>query len=533
MLFSISAFLSSAYAGVINPIREVITERGTNCYTAVLHHTGKMDGNVESLLSLVSRKAEALILGFNFDLTALGLAAMSGIALFSGFDLVEVGVAMATIPPVYMKSGKFKALNENEIKEHLPEVHQLAAYTIAENKHGRDQLEAKMEKLVGQDAIDALQAKFGELKEEHYKHLENAVDVQGKALAKLESQNDKLTILKETPQGFMGELKSIWAEHTDRISDYAKKSDHSTISFEMKTQVARAAVVNNTMAQDVPGVGQIPRRSTAISDLFNTGEVGSDSNGVIRYWDVASFTSAAAAVAEGGTIAESAIAWEELTCSVEKIGDSIPVTREMLNDVSFVEAEVRNFLLKNVELELDRQTLLGTGSSNQLKGITTIAPNWAAGDFADEVDEANTFDVLSTAIVQIANAGKNGMFVPNAIIMNPTDVEIMRLTKSSDGNYVMPHWMTDNGASVRGIRIIENQLVPVDEAYIGDFTFGTLWNSEGTMLDVATQHDTDWLKDVTRIKATMRKALLIRNAHAAAFLHIDGIAAAAALLETP
>ena len=204
-----------------------------------------------------------------------------------------------------------------------------------------------------------------------------------------------------------------------------------------------------------------------------------------------------------------------------------------MKDVGFVEAEIRNFLLKNVELEMDRQTLLGTGASNQLKGITTIAPDWAAGNFADTRDLANTFDVLSTGLVQIANAGQNGMFVPNAIIMNPEDVEIMRGLKTADGIYLLPNWMSADGASVRGIRIIENQLCPQDEAYIGDFTFGTLWNSEGTVLDVATQHDVDWLADVTRIKATMRKALVIRNAHAGAFLHINGIAAAAALLETP
>jgi len=80
------------------------------------------------------------------------------------------------------------------------------------------------------------------------------------------------------------------------------------------------------MATDVPGVGHIPRRSTAISDLFNQATMGADSNGVIRYWQEASQTSNAAPVAESAAIPESEITWEEILLPLRKIGDSMRVT---------------------------------------------------------------------------------------------------------------------------------------------------------------------------------------------------------------
>ena len=427
---------------------------------------------------------------------------------------------------IWIKDGKFNELSENEA--HGLKVEEKAAYMVALNGSKMDALKKEMEAKVGTEVVDELKKQFGELKEKHVEQLEKAMEEQGKTLADLRKSNAAL----EAPKNMSEELKHVWNAKKDEIASFIDGKSKG-FNLELKTEVTRASVADNTMAHFVEGVGQIPRRSNAIIDLFSVGTVSPNSNGVVRYWEQNSQTDNAANIAESAAYPESAIDWIERTLPVEKIGDSIPVTREALEDVDFVGSEIRNFLLKNVDLRCDQQALLGTGAANQLTGVDTIAPNWAAGNFAASIDDASIYDVISTGLVQIANAGQNNAFVPNAIIMNPEDAELMRLTKDADGNYVMPMWMTQDGMSVRGVRIIENQLVPQDEAYIGDFTFGTMFGMGGVTLDVATQHGTDWLEDVTRLKASVRKALVIRNVHYGAFLHIDGIAAAQAALETP
>ena len=426
---------------------------------------------------------------------------------------------------IWLKDDKFVELDKNTA-ENLP-VEEKAAYMVAGNSHKMASLEAKMAEKVGTDVIDALKKEFGELKEKHVDQLQQAMEDQGKVLADLR----KAKSTNDVPLNFSGEMKAAWAK-SETISNFLKGEKRDGFHLDLKTEVTRASVANNTMASDVPGVANIPRRNIAVSDLFNQATLGPDSNGTIRYWQEASQTDNSATVAESAIIPESAITWEEILLPLRKIGDSMRVTREALEDVSFIEAEIRNFSLKNVELQLDNQALLGDGTGQNFSGVDLVAPNWAAGAFALAIDEASIYDVISTGIVQIANAGQQSTFVPNAIIMNPTDAELMRLTKDADGNYVMPTWLSTDGMSVRGVRIIESQLVPQNQLYIGDFTFGTMWGAGTTTLDVATQHGTDWIEDVQRLKVTVRKQLVIRTAHSGAFLHVANITTAQAALET-
>ena len=44
----------------------------------------------------------------------------------------------------------------------------------------------------------------------------------------------------------------------------------------------------------------------------------------------------------------------------------------------------------------------------------------------------------------------------------------MQLLKNADGNYMVPNWITSDGVNIGAMRVIANQLVPVNEAYIFD-----------------------------------------------------------------
>lgn len=417
--------------------------------------------------------------------------------------------------------GSFNKLSENEVAS-LKNVEDLSAYHIAKGSHETAELRKEMEGKVGTEAIKALEEQFGELSRKHVEKLEESVLEQGKEMANLRKSN----AIQSAPKNFDQELRAVWAKSKDSIANFmSEKGDKFALN--LKTEVTRASVADNTMASDVAGLAHIPRRNNAVSDLFNQATLGPNSNGTIRYWQEAAQTDNAAPVAESAVISESAITWEEILLPLRKIGDSMRVTREALEDVSFISAEIRNFSLKNVELQLDEQALLGDGTGQNFSGVDLVAPNYAAGGFAGLFGTAATiYDVISTGIVQIANAGQNSVFVPNAIVMNPTDAELMRLSKDADNNYIMPTWLSTDGMSVKGVRIIESQLVPANQAYIGDFTFGTMWGAGTTTLDVATQHGTDWIEDVQRLKVTVRKQLVIRTAHAGAFLHIPSITAA-------
>ena len=69
--------------------------------------------------------------------------------------------------------------------------------------------------------------------------------------------------------------------------------------------------------------------------------------------------------------------------------------------------------------------------------------------------------------------------------------------------------------------------------YIMDSSKGTIYNFRGLSLDYASEHADDFLHDRIRLRATLRKAFVVRNVNANAFLKVDSISAAITALETP
>ena len=110
-------------------------------------------------------------------------------------------------------------------------------------------------------------------------------------------------------------------------------------------------------------IGQLPHANPVISTLFPHAPVSAYSGGVIRYYDQLAVTRGAAAVAEGATKPESVATWIERTLKIEKVADSIPVTKESLQDIFFIESEIRRLLQTNLSLKIDDLLYDGTGVS--------------------------------------------------------------------------------------------------------------------------------------------------------------------------
>ena len=114
--------------------------------------------------------------------------------------------------------------------------------------------------------------------------------------------------------------------------------------------------------------------------------------------------------------------------------------------------------------------------------------------------------------------------------MNPTDYTSLMLSKDANGQYLFPMYMTSSEMVVDGMNIITSSLIPQDILYILDSGKGTVYNHRGLSLDYASEHGEDFLHDRIRLRATLRKAFVIRNVNANAFLKVDSIAGAIASL---
>ena len=465
-------------------------------------------------------------------LTVLGASSFGmfeATTTYFALSTVSAGSVLATLPIWITVKGEesvFKELSNDEI-EGLTDT-ELLTYTNAKYEN----LEGKLMKAIEKGSEQNKQ-EIEDTKEKMTNNLKDQLTI-------LKNHDEMLSqINKGANKGGEEEgitvgqaVKNLIEENRGLI--VKRKGDAETkLNISTKATVLTTAVSGNTMSARIPGVGQTPVRRTRITDLFAQAQVGPDSGGDIKFFDQATVTRNAATVAENTAVAESVITWIERTIPVRKIGDSIPVTEESLEDFGFIESEVNNLLLTNMDLTLEQQVLLGTGAGTQLIGIDSFAQTWVAGAFAILIQDPTIFDVISVGKTQIENSGQNSFFNPNVVLMHPTDIAFMKLSKDVDGNYLLPMFMTANGAQIDGMTVISTPLVVQNTLYIMDTTWGTIWNHRDLAISMATQHASDWTSDVVRLKATMRKAFVVRNLHQDAFLKVDSISAAVTALIKP
>lgn len=347
--------------------------------------------------------------------------------------------------------------------------------------------------------------------------LTEAVEKQGEEMRKLfeekDSQNGK-------------SVSEMIAEKAEDIKNIATgKIKGVDLSISQKAQVTRAGVSDTTMAMRLPEVGQLPYLGTVMSGLFRHAQVSPSSNGTIRYIDQDAITRGAASVAEAATKPESAITWIERTLQLEKIADSIPVTKEAFADVQFIESEIQRLLNTNLALKEDQQLWNGTGTTPQMKGVFTTALAFDAAAYAlsskPKVIEGTIYDLLAILRVEIMN-GKQSAYMPNVAVLNPSDILRYKLAKASDGHYVLPPFIDQNGQVIDGMRVVESSQVTVNTLVVGDFNRGTIYDLENVEISMGYVND-QFVKNAMTILAEKRAGLLIRNVEADGFIKVTDI----------
>lgn len=401
---------------------------------------------------------------------------------------------------------------QEEIKQKNNEVLELVQADAEKNK----------------ETVDALKAEIAGLAAANVKAHEVLLK-QGEALGQLKDVKFNISAKNDS---FSDVVLKAFEDNKENFKNFKKTKSGFEMEIDLKA-VDITNITNSTLGHRAPGIGKQPVRRVFVEDLFRDGNLGPDHNGTIKYIDQENLTRNADMVLRCNPVPESDITWIERSCEVKKVGDSIPVCEDALEDLTFLEGELRNFLIENVFLKLDENLMFGDGTGANLKGVDSVAPDWAAGAQALSVDTPTVYDVISTSAKQVKVAGELGSYMPNWALMNPEDVETMRLTKDANGNYIIPPFVDLDGQTIRGMRVVETTLVPANEMYVGDFSKGIVYTARTMTIKMTDSHGTNFTSDILLMKATLRKALLIRQVNAGAFLHVPSITQAITDLTKP
>jgi HK97 family phage major capsid protein len=255
---------------------------------------------------------------------------------------------------------------------------------------------------------------------------------------------------------------------------------------------------NTVLAQQIPGVtGGAFKPLTIYGSLPHAPASGNSVEGIRE----ASFTNSAAEVAEGALKPESDLTFEPHDYHVRTIPHWLKVSKNLLADAPAVAAYIDNRLTYGVMERVDRQLMVGNGTSPNLSGILDSGNYTVYTPTSDD----NLIDAINRAKWQLWAAG----WVPDNAYVNPQDWGDMELQKGSDGHYLngLPGMMLNTNPF--NVRIIPSPFVPRGQFAIGAFARAvTVWDRQSVTVEVGYADD-DFIKNLVTLRAEMRMAFEI------------------------
>ena len=318
------------------------------------------------------------------------------------------------------------------------------------------------------------------------------------------------------------EKKSLLDQFKEAKDKFAgiKSAGSGKLKFKAPDTILLSTNVSggNVPVEDrIPGLDTIASRRVRLLNILSQGSTDST---LISWVSQANKDGAAGQTAEGATKNQIDFDLVVGNNKIEKTTAYVKVSDEALDDVSYMETEIRNELTRELLKAVESQVYNGDGVSPNLEGVRTVASAFVPGSFAtgqpNEITNPNNVDVLTVAMNQIKLADQE---MANYILMNPTDVTVLKTEKRSDTDkdYVSRLLNTGSEMTLDGVPIIETTLVAEDEYLVGAFDLATLYQKESPSIQVGYEND-DFTKNLVTLRAEWRGAVVVKTNQRNAFV---------------
>lgn len=354
------------------------------------------------------------------------------------------------------------------------------------------------------DLKSQLDAKLAKHTEQMQKYGEAETKLTGEIDAlsdKFKSIQDEITDLVQKGAGYSQE-EVVASAGTEFIKSDAFASLVKGEREKVRLDVKNTVLANNTTTQptQIAGVtagsfaprtvrGQIPTIMVASNSVNSLRELA---------WD-----NQAAEVAQAGAKPESELTFEPYNVAVETIAHWIKVSNQLLADAPAVAAYIDTRLRDGLAQRVERQLLLGTGTTPQIKGLT-IAGNFVA---FTATSGANLVESINKAKYNRWAVGE----VVDTVIVNPADWAAMEVLRegATSGAYLYGAPGTTAATSPFGVDVVMSQFMPAGNFLIGNLRgSSTIYQRQGATVEMGYIND-DFTKNLVTIRAEERLGLAV------------------------
>lgn len=248
------------------------------------------------------------------------------------------------------------------------------------------------------------------------------------------------------------------------------------------------------------------RRPLFLRDIIASGTTQSNS---LEYVRETGFTNAAEPVTEGTLKPRSTITYDLVSTGVKTLAHIYKASKQILADFGQLASDINNELTYGLKLVEETQMLSGSGTGANLLGIVPQASAYS-GAFTPANDQ--NIDTLRLAILQAELA----LLPADAIVMHPTDWAKIELTKDSQGRYIFANPVGGVAPpSLWGLNVVPTQAMTVGHFLTGGFqSAATVYDREDMNVQIATQNEDDFVKNMITIRCEERLALVVKRPEA-------------------
>lgn len=266
-----------------------------------------------------------------------------------------------------------------------------------------------------------------------------------------------------------------------------------------------------------PGVAKAPDRLASVLDMVNIGQLAPNQPR-LTWVERSARTAGAAARAEGGVMGNSDFTYISRSTDVINISTYVKTTNESLEYWDQLLSEIRMELVPMLQRKLDDYLLTGASGQTpaQIVGLANLVNAYTYTGLNDFVAAPTTADAVYAALTQVTVNN----YKPNGILMHPTDVAKMWLTKDNNHNsqYNMTVDMTGN-ILVGGVPVKINTGIGVGYLLVGDFTKASVWFRKGIDVRIWDQNEDDAIYGNKTITADMSAAFKVPVVNYNAFVY--------------
>lgn len=247
-----------------------------------------------------------------------------------------------------------------------------------------------------------------------------------------------------------------------------------------------------------PGVVEPGVQQVAVRNLLGGGPT--DSTVIIYMREKAVTGGPAYQVAQGDLKAEVNLTYEQKQSVVRDLAEFIVISRQMLDDVPYLRAQIEGRLRWLLEYKIDTEILNGAGGAPAMEGLNTVATAFDVTLMAG-VTSKQRLDVLRKAQVQVGRT----FYPATGHILNPEDVADIELLKTTDGAYVFANPGTGNALRPWGLDLAQTYAQTKGTFTTGAFKIAAeYWQREDVRVEISTEDSDNFRRNLATLLVEAR-----------------------------